>query len=246
MIKQRTSPVSEPASSAARSTPPALRVPRRPWMAVPVIAGFAYVLSWVAGLAVFPVNLALDAHSSEIVSAYTAYPTLGSLQFVLVEGVACLLLGLVLAVYFVMWHARVNFVALPGVAASAIAVLISVIQCVLGLIMISGLDGPPQATSALFDAVNRLDGVKFLALAFLVAYLAIQRRQRRFLPNWLRIVGGLLALTLFASAISYLFLVESGAWAVYVSGPLLLLWVAGVGIWLSSAARSLARDRRAI
>jgi hypothetical protein len=117
---------------------------------------------------------------------------------------------------------------------SAIAVLTSLTQTVIGLFGIAAASGGPASRAGtLFDLVDRLDGVKMLALAAAAIWLAVSGPV---LPRWLRGAGILLGLALITSGCTYLTLWNPLAWAVYVSGPLLLLWVAGSGLALTMAA----------
>jgi hypothetical protein len=84
----------------------------------------------------------------------------------------------------------------------------------------------------LFAAVNRLDGVKMLALAAMAAGGAVLVRRTRLLPSWQGYLGFLLAVALVVSGAGYLLLSSALAPAAFVSGPLLLVWVTATGISL--------------
>jgi hypothetical protein len=84
--------------------------------------------------------------------------------------------------------------------------------------------------------VNRLDGVKMLALAAVAAYLAARGLAAR-TPSWLRATAALAAAALTVSGLAYLTLSGALAGAAYVSGPLLLLWIAATGICLTRSSR---------
>ena len=65
---------------------------------------------------------------------------------------------------------------------------LSVLQCVLGLILISSATiGDVISSGDIFALVNRLDGVKQLLLCAMAIWLAV--RLRRILPLWLRRVA---------------------------------------------------------
>jgi hypothetical protein len=51
----------------------------------------------------------------------------------------------------------------------------------------------------------------------------------------------LLVVAITASGGAYLTLSNELAWIAYISGPVLLLWVAGIGIWLTVHSRRQAR-----
>jgi hypothetical protein len=76
--------------------------------------------------------------------------------------------------------------------------------------------------------------MRMLALAAATTWLAATRPV---IPRWLRGVTVLLAVALIASGYAYLTLSNALAWTAFVSGPLLLLWVAGADIAATVAAR---------
>jgi hypothetical protein len=124
-------------------------------------------------------------------------------------------------------------------------VVISVLQCVLGLVLVAAATGGDVARAGGLSALeNRLDGVKMLALAAVAACLAARARGRAAAgpqPAWLRVIAALAAAALASSAVGYLFRDEALAWIVYVSGPALLLWISATGIWLTVTRRPAGR-----
>jgi hypothetical protein len=120
------------------------------------------------------------------------------------------------------------------VVAGVGAVAVSLLQCALGLLLAGSAvpDGDSGRAGSLFAAINRLDGVKMLALAAMAASGAALVRRTRLLPGWLGYLGALLAVALVVSGISYLLLSSTLAPTAYVSGLLLLAWVTAAGISL--------------
>ncbi len=224
--------------------PPAGHTDSKPdrsiWRAyLPGAAGLAYVVAWTAGLGAWPVNLALNATAGQTAAAYHANPTGVIVQYLLVEGLAGVLLGIVLACVLRAVRDRVGVRATGPAALSAIVVIASLSQCVIGLFAVAAAtSGNAAACGSLSDLVNRLDGVKMLALAAAAAGIAVSGPA---LPRWLRALAVPLGLALIASGYAYLSLSNALAWTAYVSGPLLLLWVAGAGIALTVRRR---RSRR--
>ena len=86
----------------------------------------------------------------------------------------------------------------------------------------------PATAHLLYESVNRLDGVKMLALAV----LGLAGATSGVLPRWLRYAGITLAIAITCSAVAYLLLLPGLAGLAYVSGPLLLLFVTGTGVAL--------------
>jgi hypothetical protein len=217
----------------------------------------------VAGLAAWPSNLGLNATDAQVAASYQAHSGPAVVQYLLVEGVAGVLFGAVLAAALVLapagratagratagratgaglavaagWRAGRNGLA-AGLAAAAAAISLS--QCVLGLVLVARAHDPALA-GQLNDVVNRLDGVKMLALAAVAALLAAgwagTWRPAARLPRWLRLTAALAAAALTFSGAAYLLLAGGLAWAVYLAGPLLLAWIAGTGAWLTARAR---------
>ena len=114
---------------------------------------------------------------------------------------------------------------------------ISLLQAVIGMFLIAAATHHDIARAGgLSNLVNRLDGVKMLALAAVAAYLSARRTSDRRPPNWLRATAALAAAALAVSGLDYLLLANSLAWTVYISGPLLLAWIAATGIWLTRSS----------
>ncbi len=218
---------------------------------LPGAAGVAYLAAWVVGLAAWPVNLALDATAAQTAASYAADPAGAVTQYLLAEGLAGLLLAAVLgSALLPALRARTgkrtwNRVAVTAAAFAAIAVAVSLTQCVLGLILTSAANGHDVTTSGdLSSLVNHLDGAKMAALAIAAVSLAAVRSPGLVLPRWLRATAMLLAVALAASGYTYLTSASSLAWTAFVSGVLLLLWVTGTGIAVTVRRRTVpARTR---
>jgi hypothetical protein len=202
---------------------------------LPAYAGILYLAAWITGLAVWPSNLALNATSTEVAAAYRSQAGPAATQYLLVEGLAGVLLGVVLAAAVLSADGgRLVVRARPIAVLGIVAVAVSLTQCVLGLLLISAAQhGDIGQAGSLSALVTRLDGVKMLALAGAAAYLAAGHPGRGG-PWWLRLAAGLAAITLLLSGCTYLLLANSAAWTVYLSGPLLLVWITATGLWLSA------------
>lgn len=217
------------------STPPTTAAPAREARRryVPATAGLAYLLAWIVGLSVWPVNLALNATAAQAAASHAAHPAEAATQYLLAEGLAGLLLAVVLgSALLPRLRVRASRPAVgTAVVLGAVAVVVSVTQCVIGLVLTAAAAGHHVSTSGeLFQLLNRLDGVKMFALAITAVCLAAVKSPSPVLPRWLRVAGILLAVALVASGYAYLTLTNSLAWTAYVSGVLLLVWVAGTGI----------------
>jgi hypothetical protein len=208
--------------------------PRRWLRLLPSWAGICYLAAWAAGLAAWPANLALNATNGQVAAAYRAHPAGATSQYLLSEGLAGLLLGIVLAAAVISDRDRGLTRRTAPAAAAAGAVVISLLQAVTGMFLIAAATHHDIARAGgLSNLVNRLDGVKMLALAAVAAYLSARRTQDRRPPAWLRGTAALTAAALAVSGLGYLLLADSLAWTVYISGPLLLAWICATGIWLT-------------
>jgi hypothetical protein len=240
--------------------------PRRWPRYLPAAAGAAYLAAWAAGLAAWPSNLALNTTSAQVTAAYRTHPAGAVAQYLLAEGLAGLLLAVVLGCALLPLAQRrlaPRAGARPAAGLAAAAVVISLAQCVLGLVLVAAATSADVARAGGLSALeNRLDGVKMLALAGVAAYLAVTRTRTRPTagataaatvraaarprPRWLRAAALLAAIALASSAVAYVFLANALAWTVYLSGPLLLLWIAATGTWLTASGTGLATaDRHA-
>jgi hypothetical protein len=202
------------------------------------MAGVAYLVAWVTGLAVWPSNLDVAASGSQVIAAYTGHRGVAMLQSLLVHGVAGVALAIVVLSLGQAARGRdagplTQATVVAGVGAAAVSLL----QCALGLLLAGWAvpDGDSGRAGSLFAAINRLDGLKMLALAAMAASGAALVRRTRLLPSWLGYLGALLAVALVVSGIGYLLLSSTLAPSAYVAGLLLLAWVTAAGISLGGS-----------
>jgi hypothetical protein len=223
--------------SAADSVRAGDHAQSRYWL-LPAIAGFGYASAWIAGLFEWPSNLAIDSTGRQVVGLYSDHPSQAAVQYLLVEGVAGVLLGTTLIYLLREARRRSPDARLLGAAVLGLgAAALSVLQCVLGLILISSATaGDVISSGDIFALVNRLDGVKQLLLCAMSIWLAVRRR--RILPQWLLRVAWILAATLLPSGLAYLFLANDIAWTASLALPFLLLFIGGSGIWLALVTKS--------
>ena len=158
------------------------------------------------------------------------------IQSLLVHGVAAVALAVVVLALGQAARrggaerlARAMVVA--GVGAAVVSLLVRRRACAAGWVVPAG---DASRAGLLFASINRLDGVKMLALAAMAGTGAALVHRTGVLPGWLGYPGGLLAVALVVSGVGYLLLNSTLAPAAFVSGPLLLLWVTGAGISLGS------------
>jgi hypothetical protein len=226
---------------------PSLVTRNRPVPSVFVLAGIAFSAAWVTALVVGPSNLSVDASGDHVVAAIAGHQGAAIAQFLLAQGVAAAALA---AVAIALGRStrggparrRGQVAMAAGIGAAAV----SLVQLALGLLLSVGPapDGDASRAHLLFEAINRLDGVKMLLLAAMAAAGGALALSHRVMPRWLGFTGAALSVALVASAVGYLLLNSGLAEAAYVSLPLLLIWVTGTGIALGRAERDAPRTAR--
>jgi hypothetical protein len=212
----------------------------RSLITAPALAGIAYTTAWVLGLAVWPSNLDVAAPNAEVLATYRAHQVAAMTQYVLVEGMAAIALAVVVtALCRAARRREADRFGLATMVGGLTAAALSLVQCALGLLL-AGSVAPDRATEragGLFDLINRMDGVKMFALAAM-AVAGIGLVRRAVIPRCLGYTAALLSVALIASGAGYLLLNTTLAQAAFVSGPLLLVWVTGVGVALTRTGRS--------
>jgi hypothetical protein len=205
--------------------------PRR-LLTVPAVTGVAYALSWIAGLSVGAPSPKLNASGSGIVSAIAGHEGVVATQFTLTEGLpaAGLAIVSVLLAKAVSRSGAATAARVIGVA-GVVAATISLVQFALGLALSRAT--APGTAHLLFQAGDRLDGVKMLALAVIGAAAATSGA----LPRRLRWTGAALAVSIAASGVVYLFLLQSLALLAAPALILLLIFITGTGIALGRYGR---------
>lgn len=205
---------------------------------LPALAGIGYGIAWVVGLAAWPSNLAIDASEKEIVTVYATHMSQAATQYLLVEGLAGVLLGMVLL--YCLRHAShcdPTWTARAAVAAGC-AVAISLVQCFLGLLLASSASSGHLARSGdIYQLINRLDGVKQLLLSVCVVILGVLFQTASNYPLRLKRIAVVVGIALVPSGLANVLLWNALAGATFVSLPLLILWVGGTGIWLGAKSQ---------
>jgi hypothetical protein len=205
---------------------------------LPALAGISYGIAWVGGLAAWPSNLSIDATNREIVSLYAKHQSQATAQYLVVEGIAGVLLGIVL--FHCIWRLRrcERTWTSRAAVAGGIAVAVSLLQCLLGLRLVSAASkGYLGQSGDIYQLINRLDGVKQLLLGACVVMLGVLLRTTSNYPRWLGRTSVITGIALAISGLAYLLLWNVLAGTTFVSLPLLILWVAGTGIWFGAESQ---------
>jgi hypothetical protein len=213
---------------------------RRRLLTVTGVAGIGYTLSWIAGLSVPAPSPKLTASGGEIAAALAGHGTAVAAQFTLTEGLPAAGLAIVsIALARAAHRSGAAAAARVALIAGGAAALISLLQFVLGAVL-AGTTTPGTA-HLLYDGVNRLDGVKMLALAI----LGLAGATSGMLPRWLRYTGIALAIAIAASGVAYLLLLQGLAVLAVPPGVLLLVFITGTGITLGASTNKPSRDAAA-
>jgi hypothetical protein len=198
------------------------------------VAGIGYTVSWVIGLAIFSSSTDVRSSGADLASTYAGHRGVVMAQYVFTEGLPAVFLAIVVvalarAAGAAGWERLGRIVLVSGLAACAV----SLVQCVLGLYFAARLIPERRLGSAVdvFEAINRLDGVKMFLLAVLAGVsFGLGRRVGAVLPEWLAWVAAALAVAITVSGVGYLLLLSGPALAAWVSLPLLLVYVTGTGV----------------
>ena len=214
---------------------------RRRLLTVTGVAGIGYALSWIAGLSVPAPSPKLTASGTQIAAALAGHGTAVATQFALTEGLPAAGLAIVsIALARAARRSGAATAARAALIAGTAAALISLTQFALGAVLAA--TSAPGTAHLLYDAVNRLDGVKMLALAI----LGLAAASSGALPRWLRYAGTALAATITASGVAYLLLLQGLANLAIPAGVLLLVFITGAGIALGTSAGKPSRGAPAV
>lgn len=198
-----------------------------------LVGALAYIGCWAIGLTMFPAAPALDEATGAVVDFYARHAAASALQAGMVHGAAAIaLLAVVLAM-------RSRSVTGASVHAGVAAVALSLVQLVLEVVRAIEADGKNPATvDGFFDAVNRLDGVKMIALAVMVGTSTRALRVADVpVARASGIVARSTAVALVVSGVGYVVLDRVVATAAFVSLPLLLISIGTIGWSLSRGGR---------
>jgi hypothetical protein len=202
---------------------------RRSFASVPAVTGIAFTLSWIIGLAIPAPNPRLDASGTTILAALAGHGGHFAASYALTAGLPAFGLAVISA-----YLARQTRHPRWALGAGAFAAVVSPTRFALGIAVARATT--PATAHLLYEALNRVDGVKMFA----IAALALMAGAAAALSRWLRWLGAALGITIIASGVAYLFLLDSVSWLAYVAGVLLLIFIPAAGIVLGRACREQA------
>lgn len=189
----------------------------------PRVAGYLYAGAWVLGLTLFGAGPAADATSAEVAQYFADHRLATGMQGVLIHGIAAAALGFVLAAV-----ARAGAVGWSSHVAGLAGVALSLTQCALDIWRSALSTG--STTTTLVEVIDRVDGVKMLAFAVMIAAAIPGLRAAGLLGRRMRIVGVAAALSLVVSGFAYGAAIDGLLMSAASSLILLLVWVLNLGI----------------
>jgi hypothetical protein len=204
-----------------------------------VLAGVGYLVAWVVSQSVGAPTPSIAASGAQVVTSFAGRGGPNMAMFVLAEGVAAVALAVVaIAVTRPALHRAASrpgarLAARVGVGFGVAAAVVSWAELALGAWLIAAVvpDRQTGTAGAAFHALNRADGAKMFLLAVTAAALSVMAMTAPpLLPRWLPGLGFLAAATLMVSGLGYVLLAPGLGDSVYVSGVLLVAFVASIGV----------------
>jgi hypothetical protein len=217
----------------------ATRTGRRGVLSAPALAGVVYSVAWITSQLTGSPNPSIAAPGTQLVASFAGHGGSALAMFVLAEGVAAI--ALIFVVVFVARATQQPGTRQVARRAAMTAAVFGIASAVMSLVELGlgvWLFGTvlPQRRTATFGtayhALERLDGAKMLVLAAMAVALAAVAISAPILPRWLAPIGFLLGAGLVASGLGWMLLSPGLANSVYVSGILLVLFVATTGVTL--------------
>jgi hypothetical protein len=217
-------------------TDPAVRGHAGRRTAGPAVAGLFFVAAWVAGLVIGPVVLDVTAPDAAVLRVYAESQGAAIAQVVLTQGVAAVALAVVVLALGQAARGRdARRIARRIEVAGLAAVVLSLVQGAHGIRLAGWVapGGDSAQVGRVFEFISRIDGVNMLLLAIVTVSGIALARQAGVLPPRADLPRVVLAAALTGGGAGYLLLGPALAWMAWLALPLLLIWVACMGVWLS-------------
>lgn len=205
---------------------------------VPVLAGIGYAVAWIVSQSVGAPAPSIAASGAQLVTSFAGRGGPNMAMFVLAEGVAAVFLAVVAiavtrpALRGPAGRSGARLAAQVGLGFALAAALVSWAELAVGAWLISALvpERRSETAGAAWHALIRVDGAKMFLLAVMAVALSALARMTPLLPRWLVPLGFLLAAALVVSGLGYVLLAPGLGDSVWVSGSLLVVFVASVGV----------------
>ncbi|KAA0024808.1 hypothetical protein [Antrihabitans cavernicola] len=199
---------------------------------VTAMAAVGFALSWAVGLTVFSSSTSVRSTGAAVIDTFAVHQDPAIVQYVFTEGIPAITLAVVvfgLARFANMTDRLRLILTTCGLGAAAV----SSVECALGIHLVGWVvpRADDDAAGMLFDAINRLDGVKMILLAAAAGVTVMLARDGA-LPRWMLLPAIALVVTILISGVGYLFLLSGPAVFAWASLPLLIMWVLSTGFVL--------------
>jgi hypothetical protein len=202
----------------------------------PAVAALSFAAAWATGLVIGPASLDVTAPDAAVLRAYAESQGAAIAQVVLTQGVAAAALAVVVLALGQAARGRdARRIARRIEVAGLAAVVLSLVQGAHGIRLAGWVapEGDSARVGRVFEFINRIDGVKMLLLAIVAVSGMALARQAGLLPRRADFARVVLAAALTGGGVGYLLPNPALAWMALLALPLLLIWVAGMGVWLS-------------
>jgi hypothetical protein len=193
------------------------------------IAGAAYVASWVTGLVLAPSTPAATASAEQIHTYYATEATSILVQSSLIHGIA----GIAIAVLALAIPAATSASTALGrliKPAGIAAALVSLLQVAFAAVAVAtSSSATASASKRLFDDLNVADSVKLTLLAVFAAAVTLAAARAGIVGRRTGALTAALVVSLPVGGAAFLVDDPLLTAVLYVSLPLLLIWVAVLG-----------------
>jgi hypothetical protein len=199
-------------------------------------SGWAYVLFWVIGLILEPGSPGLSSSAADISSYYLSHRDVHIIQAYLIDGMAAIALLFfisTLGVYFYYRHKDDLVILVSMYGFGLLATSVSMIQAGFQQILSgAALNNGDISPNFILSIISYLDTFKLHSLAFFVLLISILAFQSKSFQPWIWFLGGVLSVLLFVGGLSFLTTSSIINIVLYLSLPVLLIWVASVSTGL--------------
>ncbi len=194
------------------------------------LAGLGYAGAWVLGLVALGGGPGLSASAEQVDAYFAGHRTVSAVQGVLIHGIAAAAL---LAVVVAIGHRGV--LTRPARFGGAAAVGLSFIQC--GLDLWRSLLSTGATTVSLVHVIDRIDGLKMLALALMIGTSVSVFRAAALIGTKMAVTGWVATVALGLSGVGYVLANTALAVVANLSLVLLLIWIAYSGVAVARSSR---------
>jgi hypothetical protein len=199
-------------------------------------AGLAYVLFWIIGLILEPGSPGLSSSVEDITAYYQSHNIIHIIQAFLIDGAAAIAIMFFISGLARFFHFHQNNNKTILVSMFGVGLIVASVSMVQGAFQ-QVLTGTVLASSnvsplIILSIISYLDTSKLTALAMMVFLASNQMFTTNCFHPWIRWTGLFLTTVILAGGFSYLVNNSILTLALYISLPVLLVWVSAVSFGL--------------